>query len=139
MIVRLPWKIRKLPAAVPFTLAILFLSSALMKLLAGGFLCGPNPWEGANYGMTVLELAVALMMGRPRMREFGALLGAAAMAGAGAVLTWAHLMGRDVRGCGCFGPIEMSYGTHMAVIAVLFGLCVLTMSAAEEPPPSGAA
>jgi hypothetical protein len=133
--VRLPWKIRKLPKAVPATLAIIFFLSAILKLLAFGFLCGgPNPWEGANMGMLPLEIAVAVMLGRPQFREFGALLGGSAMAGAAALLTWAHWTGRDVRGCGCFGPIEMSYGVHMAVIGVLFVLCLLTISGAEEAP-----
>jgi len=139
VIVRLPWKIRKLPNAIPSAVAITFFTSAVLKVFSGGYLCGPNPWEGANLAMIPLELAVAVMLGRPKMREFGALLGGAAMAGAGALLTWAHLTGRDVRRCGCFGPIEMSYGVHMAVIAVLFVLCALTLSAVEDPPVSAGA
>src|SRR5262245_56438201 len=93
VILRLPWKIRKLPNAVPYTVAMTFFMSALLKVLGGGYLCGPDPWAGANLGMIPLELAVAVMLGRPQLREFGALLGGGAMAGAGALLTWAHWTG----------------------------------------------
>jgi hypothetical protein len=132
MQLRWPWKIRKLPTAVPNALAITFLTSAVMKLFSGGYLCGPDPWAGANYSMIPLEFAVAIMLWQPKWREFGSLLGSSAMAGAAALLTWAHLTGRDVSRCGCFGPIEMPYGAHMAVIVVLFALCALTLSAADD-------
>jgi hypothetical protein len=81
--------------------------------------------------MIPLEFGLAWLLWVKSRREFGALLGCAAMLGAAGLLTWAHLSGRDVRTCGCFGPIEMSYGAHMAVIGILFTLCFLTLLSAD--------
>jgi hypothetical protein len=83
--------------------------------------------------MVPVELALAYLLWKPVRRELGALLGCATMAGAAALLTWAHLTGRDVRTCGCFGPIELPYAGHLALVAVLFISCLLTLLSARDP------
>ena len=62
-----------------------------------------------------------------RGRRIGALLGASVAAGGALVLSIVHFSGRSVRGCGCFGPIELPYGLHMIVCAMLFAACVFAL------------
>ena len=133
MTIRLPWRIEKLPNAVPAILALIYLASAILKIDRGGYLCF-DPWAPANTAMIPLEIGLSYFLWTKRCREFGALLSCAAMLGAATLLTWAHLSGRDVRGCGCFGAIRMPYEAHIAVIAFLFTLSFATLISSEGPP-----
>jgi len=131
MTIRLPWRIEKLPNAVPAILALIYLASAILKIDRGGTLCF-DPWAPANTAMIPLEIGLSYFLWTKSGREFGALLSCAAMLGAALLLTWAHLSGRDVRGCGCFGAIRMPYEAHLVLIAFLFTLSFLTLISSER-------
>lgn len=136
MEIALPWRIRRLPEWVPWAAATAFLASALLKLIQPNDLCVEHPWEPANSLMLFLEFPMAFLIASKRRRSFGALLGCGTMIGAAGVLTLGHLRGRDVRTCGCFGLVEMSYPAHLAVIAVLFGLCSAILLGSHEGAPT---
>lgn len=143
MTLRFPWRIERLPGAIPTSAGSVFLISAVLKLNKPGYLCF-DPWVPANTAMIPLEFVLAFLLWKKDRREFGALLGCATMAGATAVLAWAHAAGLDVRACGCFGAIRMPYGIHLAVNGVLFVLCFATLISSgddrrpEESVPGGA-
>ena len=134
MVIRLPVRIGAVPAVVPRFLALFFTGAAVLKLWRGGSLCF-DPWAPANAIMTPVELLLGWYLWSERRREFGALLAATTMIGVGALLTWAHLNGRDVAGCGCFGPIRMSYAAHLSLIGVLTALSLATLVSEEAPAP----
>ncbi len=110
---------------------MVFLASALLKLVTPPNGCGPSPWEPANSSMLAIELPMGLLIASKGHRSLGALLGCGTMVGAALFLSAGHYLGWDVHRCGCFGPIEMSYGAHLAVIAVLFGLCFAILLGAQ--------
>ncbi|MCK6479714.1 MAG: hypothetical protein HUU06_10745 [Planctomycetaceae bacterium] len=85
---------------------------------------------------------------RAAARRLGGLLGALLSAGALAVLTFLHFFGSrwnlraaDTSACGCFGPVELPYPAHAAVLLVMtacLGAVFLhgeTLLAEGRPPP----
>jgi len=146
----LPWRVERMPRALPGVLAVLMFASAAAKVMKPNYLCGPDRWEAANGVMFVVEFLLALgLAARPARRRFAALSGALVFLGAAALLTYLEvvfLLGNrtvaSVRDCGCFGPIEMPYAGHMAVIAVLvagFAWVFLVEETRARTPTSPAA
>lgn len=138
MVIRVPVRVGRVPEGVPRGLALVFATTAVLKLWRGGYLCF-DPWAPANLAMTPVELLLAWWLWTERRREFGALLATATMLGAGALLTWAHLHGYDVAGCGCFGPVRLGFPWHLGVLAVLTLLSLATLLSEGPPPPPPAA
>lgn len=115
-------RIRWLPGAVPVALGIFLLLIALAKVPMHP-MCGPDPWENANGVMILVELVCGTMLLHPRLgRRVAALFWAALMPFVAVFLVHMHHRGFDVEGCGCFGPVRLGLGTHLAVIA---GLCAI--------------
>ena len=107
---------------------VVFILIALAKLLKPPMLCGPDPWLSINVALFPVEIGLGWAMLHPgRGRRIGALLGASVAAGGALILSIVHFSGGSVRGCGCFGPIELPYGLHMLVCSVLFAACVFAI------------
>lgn len=119
---------------LPCALSLFFAWTAILKLWRGGHLCF-DPWAPANTVMTPVELLLGWCFWVESKRRFAALLSTSTMLGAEALLTWAHLNGYDVAGCGCFGPVRMPYGAHMTVIGALVLLSMTTLFARRPDPP----
>jgi len=140
----IPWKVRGLPGELPVLLGACFLLLALAKVFSPNYLCGPNPFARANGVMFIVELIGGYaLLRRETGRRLAAAILAGAMLGAALFLTRVELLGRDVRHCGCFGPVELPYAAHMVVCATLFSACAavflheetLLASAAAAPTP----
>lgn len=129
MLIRLPWTLRRLPVAVPISLALFLAAVGLAKVYRGfGSLCGPLPFSAANYLMMIVELRCAtlfLIPGPPR--RFVAMLVTLLMPGAAAFLAYAHIAGDDVRGCGCFGPVKLPFELHIVVCTIVFAAALLVL------------
>ncbi len=112
---------------------VVFILVALAKLDKQPTLCGPDPWEPINMALFPVEIGLGWAMLHPgRGRRIGALLGASIAVGGALILSVVHFSGVSVRGCGCFGPIELPYSGHMIVCAVLFAACVLAIWSEHE-------
>jgi hypothetical protein len=112
-----------------------FLLSALLKTFAPLTLCGPDPWDPLNAAALPLEvlLAVVLLGSRDRARRsLAALTGLAFTMGALVVLTAVEFLGPRYqweaagRSCGCFGPVELPYAAHLALLLVMAGCLAAT-------------
>jgi hypothetical protein len=128
---------------------LIFAISALLKPLSSNKLCGFDPWGLANAVMMPAEILLAWFLLSTRKglvdasvvanrRRLAALFGALLMAGAMALLTFLHfwgplwnMAGADISGCGCFGPIELPYGVHMAVLGGMVA-CLVAVFLHEE-------
>lgn len=119
---------------LPYALSLFFTATAVLKLWRGGYACF-DPWAPVNGAMIPVELLLGWCLCTESRRSFGTLLATATMTGAAALLTWAHLRGIDAAGCGCFGPIRLPYGAHLAVIAALMLLSLVTLLAPRPVPP----
>lgn len=112
---------------------VVFILIALAKLLKTPKLCGPDPWLTINIALFPVEIGLGwAMLHQGRGRRIGAMLGAAIAAGGALILSIVHFSGVDVRGCGCFGPIELPYSVHMLVCSVLFAACVFAIRAEHD-------
>ena len=121
---RLPWRIRSLPRWVAVAPALVYLASAVLKPMKGGLLCH-DPWELTNLLLWPVEIALALLLlrGSPHRRRLAALFGLILSVCAAALLTFVKVFGPGlnlaaaVHSCGCFGPIDLPYPAHMALLA----------------------
>lgn len=119
--------IRNLPRWFPIALGVAFLLLAFLKFFTPNYLCaGPRPFGRINAIMLVVELICGYLLIRSvsLRRAVSAVMGAV-LVGASIFLTRVHLRGGDVRGCDCFGPIELSFGWHLVVIGVLVAACTV--------------
>jgi hypothetical protein len=119
--------IRDLPRWFPIALGALFLLLAFLKFFTPNYLCaGPRPFGRINAIMLILELVCGYLLIRvPSVRRAVSGVMGAVFIGASIFLTRMHLQGYNVRGCDCFGPIELSYGWHLVVIAALVAACTI--------------
>ena len=119
--------IRNLPRWFPVTLGALFLLLAVLKVFTPTYLCaGPRPFGRINAIMLVVELVAGFLLIRaPSTRRAVSAVMGAVFIGAAIFLTRVHLRGFDVKGCDCFGPIEVPYAWHLVIIAVLVAACAV--------------
>lgn len=121
----LPWRVRMLPRLVVLFPGIVFLLSFILEPFKPNYLCGPDPWEGVNALMwpTSIVLSYMLLAGNAHRRRLGALFGFLITVGSAALLTFVKVLGPGLNlaaafhSCGCFGPIELPYPAHMALLA----------------------
>lgn len=112
---------------------VVFILIALAKVFKPLKACGPDPWLDINIALALVEIGLGwAMLHQGRSRRIGALLGASVAAGAALILSIVHSSGGNVRGCGCFGPIELPYGVHMVVCSALFAACVFVIRSEHE-------
>ena len=119
--------IRNLPRWFPIALGAVFLVLVGLKFFTPNYLCaGPRPFGRINAIMFVVEaIAGYLLIRVPSLRrEVSAVMGAVFI-GAAIFLTRVHLRGYDVKGCDCFGPIEVPYAWHLVIIAILASACAI--------------
>ena len=119
--------IRRLPRWFPVVLGAVLLLLAALKLFTPNYLCaGPRLFGRINVIMFLLEIAAGYLLIRAPMlrREVAAVMGAV-LIGAAIFLTRVHLRGHDVKGCDCFGPIEVPYAWHLVIIAILASACAI--------------
>lgn len=114
-----PWlRVRRLPEAVPIALGVFLIVSALAKVVATSMCHSPH--EAANGIMTMVEIPCGLMLFHPRLgRRVAALFWAPMMPCAAVYLAYMEDLGFDARSCGCFGPVELDFTAHLAVLAIL--------------------
>jgi hypothetical protein len=108
-------------------LGAVFLLLAGLKFLTPNYLCaGPRPFGRINAVMLVVELVVGFLLIRaPSTRRAVAAVMGAVFIGAAIFLTRVHLRGFDVKGCDCFGPVEVPYAWHLVIIAALVAACAI--------------
>lgn len=119
MVVRIRGTLARLHDAVPRALGLFLLACAIAKLFKPITLC-EDPFETANMLMIPVEFFCGILLWLPGAgRRRAALLVAFLMPGAAIYLAYMHHRGFDVRSCGCFGPVRLSFPTHLVVLAVL--------------------
>jgi hypothetical protein len=111
----------------PRGLALFLLATAFAKLFKPVMLCGPDPFESANMLMMPVEFFSGIWLWLPGAgRRRAALLITVLMPVAAVYLIHMHLEGHDVAACGCFGPLRVPLGIHLAVQAAVCAAATMT-------------
>ena len=142
-VLRLPWRVRTLPRWVFLAPGFVYLASVVLYPFKPQYLC-EDPWEGANLLLWPVDLALALMLlkGTAQSRRLAALFGHVLSCSAMVLLTFLRLFGRRLNlaaaefSCGCFGPIDLPYPVHMALLAGM-AACLAAVFLHEETVLTG--